>query len=143
MGAKEDLDAAIVALQGTEQDVAALVSNLGSQIAALQAQIASGGVSDADVETAVAEIAATTASLTALLPTPPASGPVIDPASGLPLYVIADGSTPDLTAWTAVTDVTGPNGQVLYTFNADAVGQPPAGVGGPWTLFVGVPTPAS
>lgn len=77
-------------------------------------------------------------------PTPPTpAGPVLDPASSLPLYVAPTGSsTIDASVWTQVTDVTD-NGAPLYTFSGDSVGNPPTGVESGWTLFVGTPTPVA
>jgi hypothetical protein len=65
-----------------------------------------------------------------------------DPTTGLPLYTFDGSGVPDLTVWTAVTDVTGPNSETLYTFDADTAGQPPTGVvTGTWDLFTGTPAP--
>ena len=74
-------------------------------------------------------------------PAPAPETPVVDPATNLPLYVYSGTDPVDTTAWTASTDVAGPNSEVLYTFNADTAGGAPTGVGGDWALFQGTPTP--
>ena len=78
----------------------------------------------------------------------PVQNPVMDPANGLPLY-IPDASTTVGAPYTPVTDVAGPNNEVLYNSSNDVVGQPPSGVTAGWSLFEGgltttpVPVPAA
>lgn len=78
--------------------------------------------------------------------TPPPAVVAVDPANGLPLYEFlgTDPTTIDPSQYTAVADVTGTDGEVLYTFAGDTVAAPPAGVvDGAFDSFTGTPTPVA
>jgi hypothetical protein len=151
MSALDDVVAELGDLEASESTferaVTATLTDLEAEIAVLQAAGTDTAALEAiqtRLQVIVEAQAAATAAAQAADPgaqPAPAPTPVLDPASQLPLYVVAEGAVVDTTAWTAVTDVTGDAGETLYTFNADTVGQPPTGVGGDWSLFQGTPTP--
>jgi hypothetical protein len=74
--------------------------------------------------------------------TPPVDTTVFDPGTNKAVYsfVATDGSSPDLTAWTAVADVTDASGGTLYTFDADTAGADPTGVSADWVAYTGALT---
>ena len=84
MAAQDDINAAVTAIHGLLSDVAAQVATLGTDITAIQTEIANlqaGGVDTSALDTAVASIAATQASLdtavqnVSAIATPPAPAP--------------------------------------------------------------------
>ena len=157
MSALTDLNDALarLAAEQTAVDVVTkatslAVTDLVAEVANLLAAQGSGDT--AAIESAVTGINSVVASLNADAATlataasqdpgaqtPPTGPPVLDPATSLPLYVPAQGVVPDAT-WIAVTDVTGPSGEVLYTNTGDTVGSAPTAVSASWSLFQGALT---
>lgn len=132
----------------------ALVTGVNSLITAynsLAAKVAAQGsidltAEDNEVKTAQTQIQAALASVESLLnpPTPvaptPAPTDVVDPVSKLPLYVPAAGTAVATPPWNPVADVTGPSGEVLYTFASDTAGAAPTGASAEWLLYTGALT---
>jgi len=117
-------------------------SNIATLIATLEADQPQADLTALKAESAnLSLIASALANLAPTIVTPPAGTQAFDPASELALYSFAGTDAIDPTEWTAVTDVTGPASEVLYTYAGDvANGAPTGAAAGEWVPFTGTLT---
>ena len=122
------------------------VTNLQVDDSAIQAEIAALQAANPTLDftplTAAIGNLVTQVGVTSAIP-PAAPVQAFDPGTNLPLYSYAGTAPVQSPPWTQVSDVTGPNGEALYTFANDTSGQPPTGAApGQWVPFTGTTTPA-
>jgi hypothetical protein len=120
-------------------------SNIATLIATLEADQPQADLTALKAESAnLSLIASALANLAPTIVTPPVGTQAFDPISLLALYSYSGTAAVDTTQWTEVTDVTGPSGEVLYTYDADVANAAPTGaVAGVWVPFTGTLTPVS
>lgn len=110
------------------------IAQLEAQVADLQGQLTTAS-DDAATATASDDAAAAQIETVVAQLTPPPAVPT--PAAVLPEYTYSgDPTQPIDPAWTALGTST-PDGQALYTFSGDTLGQPATGdgLGGVWHLY--------
>jgi hypothetical protein len=144
MSEQSSIDAVTAALATLQTQLETADTNIQAEIAALQAANPAADFTKLNAE--VAALAPLGAALADIAPTP--APPVtatqaFDPSSGLPLYTYVGFPPVPGDPWVAATDVTGPNGQVLYTNTGDAPSVAPAFVDASWPAFTGTTTPVA